>query len=302
MLTVSGNSLALHPLLPPARSAASKYLISCSANFWSRVCSHLGKCTWIMEAAWSEAGARLLYSVLCWGPIRLPPPLPKSLGELMRRRLTVLTLLPTGCQAVTGRRIKWRVKERGGVFYSLSQPCENLISFCFHVAYKWIKPISESGLASRLTRIDCLFHFQCLASANVLHTKEPSSALLTGREKCIGNKYSSCENGCGWMQRHTPCRWVCNTVRHTCMWTHRKQHRLCVRNKKIHLVAYSTVQILTPTPNAQAQLILYRIARRIQHRFPLLHSWVIWTDFKLMFKCKKYFLIWHIIWSVRHKS
>lgn len=62
-------SLVLHPFHPPACSATSKYLISCSANFWSRVCSHLGKCTWIMEAAWSEAGVWLLL-VLCWGLIR----------------------------------------------------------------------------------------------------------------------------------------------------------------------------------------------------------------------------------------
>lgn len=63
-LAVPLFSLSLHPFLPLACSAASKYLISCSANFWSWVCSHLGKCTWIMEAAWSEAGASLLHSVV----------------------------------------------------------------------------------------------------------------------------------------------------------------------------------------------------------------------------------------------
>lgn len=38
----------------------------------------------------------------------------------MRRRLTVLTLLPTGCQAVTGSSIKWRVEERRCVLLTVT--------------------------------------------------------------------------------------------------------------------------------------------------------------------------------------
>ena len=59
-----------------ARSATTKYLISCSANFWSWICSHLGKCTWIMEAAWSEAGASSLHSIV----LRPDKPLHRSKG------------------------------------------------------------------------------------------------------------------------------------------------------------------------------------------------------------------------------
>lgn len=55
---------SFHPFHPPACSVAPKYLISCSAYFWSQVCSHLGKCTSIMEAAWSEAEAWLPHSVV----------------------------------------------------------------------------------------------------------------------------------------------------------------------------------------------------------------------------------------------
>lgn len=63
--------------------------------------------------------------------------------------------------------------------------CHNSVKISFYSAFmfKCIKPISEWGSALRSTRIDCLFHFQRLASANVLHAIKHSSALLTGRKK-----------------------------------------------------------------------------------------------------------------------
>ena len=61
----------------------------------------------------------------------------------MRRRLTLLTLLPTGCQAVTGASIKWRAEE--GRWALLPVTTLWKISFHFAFMYKCIKPISKSG-------------------------------------------------------------------------------------------------------------------------------------------------------------
>ncbi len=136
------------------------------------------------------------------------------------RRLTVLTLLPTGCQAVTGKRIKWRANERRCApltvitlwkshFIPLS--CINVLNQLASLAW----PCAWQELI-------VYFIFSVLHQQMSFTQKSPHQYCWQAAKKNIENKYGR-ENECGCIQPHTRLHlqwqawrviWVYNTVRH----------------------------------------------------------------------------------------